>query len=112
MLTTETTHQPLPDERRRAIGTVAALIAVLGAIVAPALVLSLLGQPEFASDFESGTHDADYSSMPLALWAAIIATASAFIGAVGGRGPGRTVCGFLLAPPVFVLVTGLVGGAL
>ncbi|MGU3292557.1 hypothetical protein [Williamsia sp. M5A3_1d] len=111
MITTETTHQPLPAERRRVIGTVAALIATLGAIVAPAIVLSLLGQPAFASDFEMGTHDADYSSMPIAMAAAIIATASAFIGVVGGRGPGRTVCGFLLAPPVFVLLSGLLGAA-
>lgn len=97
----------LPDVRTR-IGMVACLISGLCLMVALIQVVTLVGSPEFAGDFDGGTHDADYSGMTIAGYLAIAALASASVGALFGRGGARAVCAITAGVPLFVVAASLV----
>lgn len=87
---------------------VACLISGLCLMVTVIQVVTLVGSPEFAGDFDGGTHDADYSGMPIAGYLVLAALASASVGALCGRGGARAVCAVTAGVPLFVVLASLV----
>ena len=74
---------------------------------APLPLLGLLGSTDFASDFENGTHLADYSGVPIAEGLAMAAIVAATIGVAVGTTTARAVGGLILVPPA-ILVLGAI----
>ena len=85
-------------------GIACSLLSVLCAVFAPMPLLGLLSSTEFASDFENGTHLADYSGVPVAEGLAIAAIAFAAVGVMIGTTTARVVGALVLVAPAMLVL--------
>lgn len=89
---------------RQRLGTACSLLSVLCAVFAPLPLLGLLSSTEFASDFENGTHLADYSGIPIAEGLAVAAIVFAAVGVVIGTATARVVGALVLIAPALLVL--------
>ncbi|WP_299575157.1 hypothetical protein [uncultured Williamsia sp.] len=93
---------------RQKLGLTCALAAVLCALLAAIPILELLSSTEFASDFESGTHTADYSGVAIAKGLAVATVVFAAVGVAIGNATARVIGGLILVVPTLVLMQAMV----
>ena len=89
---------------RHRVGLACSLASVLCAAFAVMLVVELVLSPEFATDFDGGTHTADYSGMPIAQGLAIAAVVFAAVAVAVGNTAARITGGLILAAPAMLVL--------
>ncbi|GAA2053460.1 hypothetical protein [Williamsia deligens] len=95
--------------RRQQIATACSAAAVVCALIAPIPLIGPLTSTEFASDFENGTHTADYSGVVAAQWIAVATIVFAVVAVALDDARARTIGALILVAPAMLVLAGALG---